>query len=69
MEPGLGPVSSVGSSHNRPTSAEDNDEALLLGCPPMGPFGGEEVHARTAGKAKREPYIPDLITPRLRTVS
>jgi hypothetical protein len=23
-----------GSSHNRPTSAEDNEEALLLGCPP-----------------------------------
>jgi len=39
-EPGFGPVSSVGSSHNRPTSAEDNEEALLLGCPPIGPFWG-----------------------------
>jgi len=29
-----------GSSHNRPTSAEDNEEALLLGCPPLGPFWG-----------------------------
>src|SRR5436305_13833014 len=27
---------SVGSSHNRPTSAEDHEEALLLGCPPIG---------------------------------
>jgi hypothetical protein len=26
----------VGSSHNRPTSAEDHEEALLLGCPPIG---------------------------------
>jgi hypothetical protein len=36
---GFAPVSSVGSSHNRLTSAEDNKEALLLGCPPLGPFG------------------------------
>jgi len=36
-EPGFGPVSSVGSSRNRPTSAENNEEALLLGCPPIGP--------------------------------
>jgi hypothetical protein len=28
-DPDFGPVSSVGSSHNRPTSAEDNEEALL----------------------------------------
>jgi hypothetical protein len=35
---GFGPVSSVASSHNRPTSADDNEEALLLGCPPIGPF-------------------------------
>jgi hypothetical protein len=27
-----------GFLHNRPTSAEDNEEALLLGCPPIGPF-------------------------------
>src|SRR5437879_13667889 len=26
----------LGSSHNRPTSAEDHEEALLLGCPPIG---------------------------------
>jgi hypothetical protein len=39
-EPGFGPVSSAGSSHNRPASAEDNEEALLLGCPPIDPFWG-----------------------------
>jgi hypothetical protein len=26
----------VGSSHNRLTPAEDNEEALLLGSPPIG---------------------------------
>src|SRR5437764_11140157 len=29
-------MASVSSSHNRPTSAEDHEEALLLGCPPIG---------------------------------
>ena len=29
-------MASGGSSHNRPTSAEDHEEALLLGCPPIG---------------------------------
>src|SRR5207302_3157970 len=29
-------MASVGSSHDRPTSAEDHEEALLLGCPPIG---------------------------------
>src|SRR5437016_7668763 len=29
-------MASVGSSHNRPTSAEDHEEALRLGCPPIG---------------------------------
>src|SRR5438876_5822704 len=28
-------MASVGSSHNRPTSAEDHEEALRLGCPPI----------------------------------
>src|SRR5437773_8637189 len=42
-------MASVGSSHNRPTSAEDHEEALLLGCPPISrsdrnreQFGGKE---------------------------
>jgi hypothetical protein len=43
-EPGFGPVTSVGSSYNCPTSAEDNEEALLLGCPPIGPFWDEQVY-------------------------
>ena len=29
-------MASGGSSHNRPTSAEGHEEALLLGCPPIG---------------------------------
>jgi methyltransferase (TIGR00027 family) len=32
-ESDVGPISSVGSSHNRPTSAEDNEEASLLAMP------------------------------------
>jgi hypothetical protein len=55
----------VGSSHNRPTSAEDNEEALLLGCPPMGLFLDERVYDRSEEKAKKEPYIVGLKTPRL----
>jgi hypothetical protein len=56
---GFCPVSSVGS-HNRPTSAEDNEEALLLGCPPIGPFRDEQVYDGSEEKAKRKPYIPGL---------
>ena len=33
---GFAGMTSVGSSHNRLTSAEDNEEALLLGYPPIG---------------------------------
>jgi len=32
-------MASVGSSHNRPTSAEDHEEALLLGWPAHRSFG------------------------------
>src|SRR5207253_9712034 len=32
-------MASEGSSHNRSTSAEDHEEALLLGCPPIGRSG------------------------------
>ena len=57
-------MTSVGSSHNRLTSAEDCEEALLLGCPPIGPFGQEEVYGRTAGKSKKafisRPETPGL---------
>src|SRR2546421_12107964 len=35
-------MASVGSSHSRLTSAEDNEEASLLGCPPIGLLDGEE---------------------------
>jgi hypothetical protein len=33
---GFRPISSVGCSHDRLTSAEDNEEASLLGYPPIG---------------------------------
>jgi hypothetical protein len=36
MEPEVAPISSAGSSHNRPSSAEDNEEALLLAYPAIG---------------------------------
>src|SRR5258707_10447419 len=35
-ESDFNPISSVGSSHGRLTSAEDNEEASLLGYPPIG---------------------------------
>jgi hypothetical protein len=34
-------VSSVDSSHNRLTSAEDNEEALLRACPALALWTGE----------------------------
>jgi|HubBroStandDraft_3_1064219.scaffolds.fasta_scaffold1571072_1 hypothetical protein len=53
----------------QPASEQDNDEALLLGRPPMGPFWDEEVYDRAAGKAEKEslisPGIPGLKTPGL----
>jgi hypothetical protein len=65
----FGPVSSVGSSQPKPASEQDNDEALLLGRPPMGPFWDEEVYDRAAGKAEKEslisPGIPGIKTPGL----
>src|SRR2546421_12660605 len=39
-------MASVGSSHSRLTSAEDNEEASLLGCPPIGLLDGEEFRTR-----------------------
>jgi hypothetical protein len=49
------PLASVGSSHNRLTSAEENEEALLLGCPPIG-----LLDRRILGLQKSKPYIPGL---------
>jgi len=34
-ESDFSPISSVGSSHSRLTSAQDNEEASLLGYPPI----------------------------------
>src|SRR6201982_403032 len=36
-------MTSVGSSHNRRTSAEDHEEASLLGCPPIGLATGRMI--------------------------
>jgi hypothetical protein len=41
-ESDVGPISSVGSSHNRPAAAEDNEEALLLALPGHRSCGREE---------------------------
>ena len=54
-------MASVGSSHNRPTSAEDNEKALLLGCPPIGPFLGTSQFMTEAKKKQKE----NLISPAL----
>jgi hypothetical protein len=52
------PLASVGSSHNRPTSAEDNEEASLLACPAIGLVDGGD--SRTNGRKKQEASIPGL---------
>src|SRR5712671_1144805 len=36
--------------HNRLTSAEDHEEASLLGCPPIGLFGRWEFKTMSFGK-------------------
>jgi hypothetical protein len=52
-EPDVGPVSLVGSSHNRLTSAEDNEEALLSGYPPVGLLDAKRIK-------QTEKNIPDI---------
>ena len=47
---GFAGISSVGSSHNRLTSAEDNEEALLSGYPPVGLLDARNTyHAEEQG--------------------
>src|SRR5438094_8011264 len=59
-------MASGGSSHNRPTSAEDHEEALLLGCPPIGRSDREWRAVRESSSGEKEgPYILGLKTPRL----
>ena len=53
------PLASVGSSHNRFTSAEDNEEALLFACPAIG-LMDKEREFKIVGKKEKEPYIPGL---------
>jgi hypothetical protein len=55
----------VGSSHNRLTSAEDNEEALLSGYPPVGLLDAKRIK-QTEEKRKRQPYIPGLNAEALR---
>jgi hypothetical protein len=61
-EPGFAPVSSLGSSHNRPTSAEDNEEALLLRLPAGRSFWGTSKFMTKAKEKKKE----SLISPALK---
>jgi non-heme chloroperoxidase len=43
------PLASAGSSHSRLTSAEDNEEASLLGCPPIGLTTRELIARKGSG--------------------
>src|SRR5438876_4255935 len=59
-------MASGGSSHNRPTSAEDHEEALLLVCPPIGRSDREWRAVRESRSGEEEgPYILCLKAPRL----
>jgi hypothetical protein len=62
-EPDLSLVSSEGSSHNRLTSAEDNEAASLLGCPPIGLVDKRNIE-QSKEKRKRG-LISPASTPRL----
>jgi hypothetical protein len=57
-------MASLGSSHNRPTSAEDHEEALLFGCPPIGRSDRRNTE-QFGRKRKRGLSILGLRTPRL----
>jgi hypothetical protein len=54
----------VGSSHNRLTSAEDNEEALLSGCPPVGLLDAKRI--KQTEEKRKQPYIPGLNAEALR---
>src|SRR6266480_6907269 len=61
---GFAGISSVGSSHNRLTSAEDYEEALLSGCPPVGLLDAKNVyHAEQKGNRlpRLTPAYPGLV--------
>src|SRR5204862_5489544 len=51
---------SLGSSHNRLTSAEDYEEALLSGYPPVGLLDAKNVyHAEQKGNRLPRPARPE----------
>ncbi len=54
---GFAGISSVGSSHNRLTSAEDYEEALLPGYPPVGLLDAKNVY-HAEQKGNRLPRLP-----------
>ena len=56
---GFAGISSVGSSHNRLTSAEDYEETLLSGYPPVGLLDGKNVY-HAEQKGNRLPRLPVL---------
>src|SRR5437016_13444764 len=56
---GFAGISSVGSSHNRLTSAEDYEEALLSGYSPVGLLDAKNVyHAEQKGNRLPRPRLP-----------
>src|SRR6266550_6096253 len=57
---------SVGSSHSALTSGEDNEEASLLGCPPIGLLDEEEFSSMPPrNQARDRALYPRPKTPRL----
>jgi hypothetical protein len=59
------PICSAGSSHNRPTSAEDNEEASLLAYPAISLVDKRSIE-QWEEKKRDGPYIPGLHAEALR---
>src|SRR6266513_802025 len=51
--------------HNALSSGEDNEEASLLGYPPIGPLDQKSLREWNQEIGRGGPYIPGLKTPRL----
>ena len=68
IEPEAAPISSAGSSHNRPSSAEDNEEALLLAYPTIGLVDKRGIEQSEEKKERWARYIPGLNAEALRSL-
>src|SRR5205807_10131057 len=61
---GFAGISSLGSSHNRLTSTEDYEEALLSGYPPVGLLDASKIyHAQEKGNRLPRPERRGLHSP------